>query len=134
MSETTTEDAASWVETLIYSRPFQEWLRELGQELLTDIQASEIAREIRSRKHPEDVWTLEWPKEPGFYWFYGWTSAMAMRHFDPEMHFVIAKRASNAVLFHANGEMIWRSSATGFWCPANQPQAPAHVVDALAKR
>lgn len=69
-------------------------------------------------------WTIEWPSEPGYYWFYGW--AFTDRSRDPELHFVKVRGiAQGKLMYVTNGHFLFKQEGgEGYWMPVTLPELP----------
>ena len=77
----------------------------------------------------EIVWTLDWPTEPGDYWFYGWSFGCFGEK--PKMHLAECRKISSGVIYIINGHFMWRNRGhVGRWTPTVFPEAP-YVDDLL---
>jgi len=72
-----------------------------------------------------NIWFEEWPKEPGNYWFYGYTSRWIK---DPELHLVQVRLSGNILpvpMYITDGRFVYESDgAQGLWQPATLPELP----------
>lgn len=71
---------------------------------------------------------VDWPDEPGFYWFYGYTNlAWAQRHTD-EMPQLLASRArgirGGKILVDYGAEFIWQGQKYGKFLRIAEPPLP----------
>ena len=73
-------------------------------------------------KHPR--WTTAWPKEEGWYWFFG--HDFGPKHFDEEMrlHTVRVVRIRNGYSHICGSHFIYPSEAVGVWLPITLPEFP----------
>jgi hypothetical protein len=72
-------------------------------------------------------WTAEWPTKPGTYWFYGLISRQSER---PQLVLVRAYSAGNdRVALVAEGRIIYRVEASGYFMPAVLPEPPEFIND-----
>lgn len=71
-----------------------------------------------------EVWTKEWPTEPGYYWFYGQPYAKTL--YDPRLHIVTVHRTANeSIVYLVEGSFMRKSAGVeGVWCPAMLPEPP----------
>jgi hypothetical protein len=70
---------------------------------------------------------VDWPTEPGFYWFYGWTHVSFARKIGgkPELMVVGARKiAQDKILVHGNGEIFYDGHAHGKFLPLDPPLQP----------
>lgn len=67
------------------------------------------------------VWTTEWPKEPGKYWFSG-----KMFDNDVDLCLVSAVQSKNSIVYIAEGAFLYPSEKchSGIWCVAKLPELP----------
>ena len=73
-----------------------------------------------------DEWSLEWPTEPGHYWFYGWCFRDRKR--DAELHFVKVSKISNGVCRVTKGYFLYKQEkGFGLWMKATLPLMPGSV-------
>jgi len=73
-----------------------------------------------------DGWSLEWPTEPGQYWFYGW--CFRGRDYDAELHFVCVYKTSNSIAYVTNGHWMFKSEkGFGSWMKATLPPMPSSM-------
>lgn len=87
---------------------------------------SEIGREevIKWLQIALPPWSLEWPTEPGSYWFYGWLF-MSPAHSSPDFHFGIIKSTMFGFIFDIEGRQFYKSDGVkGHWLKAKLPQKP----------
>ncbi len=79
-----------------------------------------------------DQWLDEWPTEPGFYWFYGWTYRK-IRSSDypekPEMFLVSVRRVKDGALMYVEGHRFLdkHEGAEGKWLKATLPTPPKGI-------
>lgn len=76
------------------------------------------------------IWSKEWPTEPGYYWFYGWTwcdkSFRITNNKPPKPHFVeVNKTSGQSLIYVTKGNFMYKSERhIGLWTPAFPPEAP----------
>ncbi len=72
------------------------------------------------------MWTKTWPVKEGWYWFYGWASAMnRAEHPIPELMPVKVAQTSTGCIYIAGARFLYRQEgAQGFWTPALCPILP----------
>jgi hypothetical protein len=80
-------------------------------------------------------WTLEWPTEPGWYWFYGYThkcQRSAPPRLDVGQVFRMGGNGSKSLAHVVHGEFVYRAEgAVGWWASMDLPtNLPADVPDA----
>lgn len=74
-------------------------------------------------------WILEWPTDPGRYWFYGWRSTFGLRNSKPRMHMVEVRTAGGPdrrfTMYVCDGGFIHQSEGGyGLWLSAVVPDSP----------
>lgn len=68
-------------------------------------------------------WTIAWPEEPGYYWFYGWCFRDRSR--EPELHFVRVRKIVNGVVRITDGHFLYKQEgAYGMWTKIKFPDLP----------
>ena len=89
-------------------------------EILEDA-LNRIANTLIQTRHE---WTIEWPTEPGNYWFYGYR--FRSRTSPPELNLVKARGVRNGVALIVEGSFMFREEgAYGVWIKANLPDLPS---------
>lgn len=79
----------------------------------------------------QQIWTKEWPQEPGFYWLYGYASEFEKnRMFDKELYIVSARRGGIGMFYVCRGSFIYKREAEGVFTPAVVPEIPEEVPSA----
>jgi hypothetical protein len=69
------------------------------------------------------MWTREWPKVAGKYWFYGW--CFRDRHQQAKLHYVEVKQGSNSLFYVTNGHFLYKSEGGyGYWREVDLPDLP----------
>ena len=76
---------------------------------------------------------IDWPTEPGYYWFYGWPSGDT----DLPVQLVTGRAASGALNRNgtrdlhvtARGHFAYKSEAVGKWLPLSEPELPDLTED-----
>jgi len=67
----------------------------------------------------QGMWTKEWPRRAGWYWFYGVRSNIAK---DPGLHMVRVRKASDGFVYIADGTFLYEEEgAKGVFCKAVVP-------------
>ena len=56
-------------------------------------------------------WTKQWPKKPGYFWFYGYRygKVSCSTANDPELMFVKVRKISDGFMYMANGQFMYKS-------------------------
>ena len=74
----------------------------------------------------EAKWTMEWPTEPGLYWFYGWSSKWARESCAKiRVDMVNVHAISNGVMYSMSGQLMFvQEGGMGYWTKADVPAAP----------
>ena len=76
----------------------------------------------------EFSWSEDWPTEPGYYWFYGWTHGY-WRGDPARLHFVEIHKLPLELMFFTDGKLFRNADgAEGFWMPAGVPEAPVQLT------
>ena len=111
-----------------------------GECSLTQLQLDTMARVvIKNRWHFKhkpisgwlvvDRWTSGWPVNPGWYWFYGWTSEYDKRTGEPKLRPVQVSDAGPAEkrfrVYVCGGAFLYEGEgAEGKWRPMDVPELP----------
>lgn len=71
-------------------------------------------------------WTIDFPIEPGDYWFYGWCFGRKKLHKDddPELLFIKAKQGATSLFYNAGSHFLYEREAVGMWTPVRLPTLP----------
>lgn len=65
-------------------------------------------------------WTKEWPKNSGWYWFYGIRSSNMK---SPNLYMVKVRKVSNGFAYVADGAFLYKEEgAKGVFCKAEIPR------------
>ena len=78
------------------------------------------------------MWTSDWPRKSGFYWFYGKCFRDRVGALDrkSEMFFVKVRKISNGFAYVTDGHFIGKEEgAVGQWTPAEVPNPPTGEKD-----
>ena len=73
---------------------------------------------------------VDWPKAPGFYWFYGYVDFKQSRRFDenarPELMLVsVHYGAKRQIIVHRWAEFVYPSHAKGKFLFLDRPELPS---------
>lgn len=68
-------------------------------------------------------WQDDFPKEPGYWWFYGWPFGKRQQP-DPELCFVEVRKIVNGFMHTTKGFFLYESEAKGKWQKAILPELP----------
>ena len=77
-------------------------------------------------------WTQEWPKEPGYYWFYGRRFRTThLKQEDNSIYFVEVFISSNkSPVYICSGNFLSKGGgAEGWWTRAELPDPPKEAKD-----
>ena len=72
-------------------------------------------------------WTVEWPIEPGHYWFYGWRfrPGAPYRRRAPGFYYVKVDKIGDGYCYVVEGHLMYPTdSAEGMWQPVVFPTLP----------
>ncbi|GAG92254.1 unnamed protein product [marine sediment metagenome] len=70
-------------------------------------------------------WQKDFPRESGYYWFYGWLWMDARVKISPKWSLVEVKNISNGICWVTEGNFIYpRENHVGLFCKVEFPEPP----------
>lgn len=67
---------------------------------------------------------IDWPTEPGEYWFYGWPSEFSQRNYDQEWIHVTCRQGANALIVTGKSMFLFKSETKGVFQRIRFPEPP----------
>jgi hypothetical protein len=81
---------------------------------------------MKGQNMSKENWSVLWPEEEGYYWFYGWPyEGEKERGNKPEMNVVQVMKVSNGNIVSRNGSIWWKFEyGVGMFLKMNEPKIP----------
>ena len=71
------------------------------------------------------TWTSDWPKDIGWYWFFG--NPYSIQGRDAKLFAVSVHQGANSLVFVCGAAFMYPQEATGVWTPAILPPTPEEI-------
>ena len=91
--------------------------------------AEELAKHL-SGENSDDGWSTIWPREEGYYWFYGWHVRPESKSVKPTMALMNIVLDRDRYFYVADGHYVFKQDgAFGFFKKAELPDPPEEHIE-----